>query len=437
MATPNHRFTQARHRTASPTRPDECLSRQELAELVNDYLWRRHLQRVELDTNYIGKIERGVIQCPNRRYREALRHILGVPTDTALGFTTRCRTVVRLPHVDRKQFLKTTALTAGTLALGPLATLLDDTGHPTPTPSRIGTTEIDQIRTAAQAFRSWDSTHGSGVVRDAALAQLRWSTGLLNATCPDHLRPGLYRAVGDLARTTGFISFDACHHDEARKLFQLALTCAEEADDWDLRAWTLLNMAKQENRLGQYDKGLTLTEHALVRAERLTPARRAGIHNVRACSFANMHRVQDTHSAVGRADEEFTDIRADEHPPNLVYTAADHEGGQGTVLAELAKTGDTTTQATQRLTTAIESHGTSANRAKIFQQVTLSTLHFEAGDPHEGAAIASAALDHADTLHSRRATEALRDLHRNATRHADIPDVAELQHRLNTAVLAT
>ncbi|MGH3776700.1 MAG: hypothetical protein ACRDRR_13390 [Pseudonocardiaceae bacterium] len=39
MATANDQLRAARERTASPTYPDDYLSRQELAELVNTYIW--------------------------------------------------------------------------------------------------------------------------------------------------------------------------------------------------------------------------------------------------------------------------------------------------------------------------------------------------------------------------------------------------------------
>ncbi len=60
------------------------------------------------------------------------RAILGVPTDAALGFINARRAVVRLADVDRKQFLRSTKLGVGTLALGPVAALLEGS-EPTPT----------------------------------------------------------------------------------------------------------------------------------------------------------------------------------------------------------------------------------------------------------------------------------------------------------------
>ncbi|MBV9160431.1 MAG: XRE family transcriptional regulator, partial [Pseudonocardia sp.] len=80
MAIANDRFRAARERTASLTYPDEGLSRQELAELVNTYIWEHHHEMVALDANYVGKIERGIIRWPRKLYREALRVILGAAT---------------------------------------------------------------------------------------------------------------------------------------------------------------------------------------------------------------------------------------------------------------------------------------------------------------------------------------------------------------------
>ncbi|HZD14502.1 MAG TPA: XRE family transcriptional regulator, partial [Pseudonocardiaceae bacterium] len=150
----NDQLRAARERTASPTYATECLSRQELAELVNAYIWEQHHKMVALDHGYLGKLERGIIRWPGTLYREALRAILGVPTDAALGFVNARRALVKLDDVDRKKFLVTTALGVGAAALAPVAALLEG-GEPTPTPVRVGATEIAQIRDAAQAFESW------------------------------------------------------------------------------------------------------------------------------------------------------------------------------------------------------------------------------------------------------------------------------------------
>lgn len=65
LATGNNQFRAARYRTASLVHPDECMSRQELAELVNTWIWdHRDKKDVLLTANYIAKLEHGVIRWP-------------------------------------------------------------------------------------------------------------------------------------------------------------------------------------------------------------------------------------------------------------------------------------------------------------------------------------------------------------------------------------
>lgn len=80
MATANDQLRAARERTASPTHPDDGLSRQELAELVNTWAWNHHDKKVVVTTaNYVGKLENGIIRWPGKLYREAIWAILGAP----------------------------------------------------------------------------------------------------------------------------------------------------------------------------------------------------------------------------------------------------------------------------------------------------------------------------------------------------------------------
>lgn len=62
------------------------MSRRELAEAVNHYLWETYRQRESLTENDIGKLERGVTRWPGERRREAFRAVLHARTDAELGF---------------------------------------------------------------------------------------------------------------------------------------------------------------------------------------------------------------------------------------------------------------------------------------------------------------------------------------------------------------
>jgi hypothetical protein len=158
VTTENDLLRAARERISSPSCPDEALSRQELADRVNAYIYNHHKRIVALDAGYFGKLERGVIRWPGRLYREAPRAVLEVPTDAQLGFSSSRRTVVKVVGVNRGQAVCTAGLGLGGLALSamaPVAALLEG-DEPTPIPSRVGATDIEYIRDAAGVFESWD-----------------------------------------------------------------------------------------------------------------------------------------------------------------------------------------------------------------------------------------------------------------------------------------
>jgi transcriptional regulator with XRE-family HTH domain len=441
MTTENNQLRAARERTASPTHPDGGLSRQELAELVNTWVWDHHDNTVVLATaNYIGKLENGIIRWPGKLYREALRAILGAPTDTALGFLNARsrRAAVKLEDVDRQQLIRgTTALGVGTLFLGPVAALLEGT-EPTPIPTRVGVTEIKQIRTAARVFESWGCTYGGGLARDAVMGQLRWSAGLLEATCPDRLRPELFSAVGDLADVAGFMAVDAGAHEEGRRMYSFALGCAEQAKDWPLRAEVLSSMAKQAVGTGQPDDGLTLAEHALVRADRLTATVRALLHTDRGRALAKMRRINETLTAIGTADDHFAHATPDNEPLFMAdYDDARHALLTGQPLFDLAILGRDQSKATDRLAAAAAGHTEDNTRARAVCLTKLASLTMATGDPLQAVSIGHEALKVASTLRSHRVTEELRELSRHAAPHQNLDEVAHLRHRISTLLVRT
>jgi len=438
--TSNKQFREARARTASLTHPKEGLSRQELAELVNAWIWKHHRTTVDFDRNYIGKIEQGVIRWPGTMCREAFREILSVSDDAGLGFVNARarRQAVTLEEVDearRQKFIHTTTLGGVSLLLAEPRAVLPERSTPRPTPRRIGASDIAQIHDATQAFDSQSRLYGGGAILEAALGQLHWAAGLLEATCPERLRLQLHAAVGALAETAAYMAVDAGTHAEAHQIFSFALACAEQATDWPLRAKVLSAMAAQAVLTGQPDEGLTLAEQALVRADRLTPAGRAMLHTDRALALTAMRRVQETLSAVGTADEHFAHFAPDNEPSSMAfYTDALHAQLTGRPLVDLAILGRDPGEATTRLTTAAAGHLKGHTRSRARCLTKLSSLTMATGDPRQAVAIGNEALEIAGTLRSHCATEELRELFRHAAAHQDLEEVADLRHRIRTLV---
>jgi len=428
---PNEQLRHARLQLPSRLSPGQPLSRQEVAALVNEWLYDHTGTRTEIDANYIGKLERGVIRWPQRRYREALRAALQVATDVQLGFYATRRETSTVDVVDRQQFLRT----AGMLATLPWLDLFTPT-TPTPLPTRVGRTEIDQVRAAATVFTSWDYAFGGGLAREAVFTQLRWSAQLLRVDCPEQLRAELFAAVAQLADVAGFMAFDACAHDDARRAFRFALACTEYAGDWHARANALADMARQAIWVDEPDQGLTYVEQALVRADRLTATERAMLYTIRARALARMDRPQETLAAVGRADAAFALANPAEDPPWMAfYDHAQHHGDTGHALFDLSVRGRRT-HAAQRLAYSVANHGPAYARSRAISRTKLASLLMVTGDPRRAAAIGQRAVDDAGSLRSRRALDDVRELHRFAGRHPAIAEAGELRDRI-TATLGT
>jgi hypothetical protein len=240
--------------------------------------------------------------------------------------------------------------------------------------------------------------------------------------------------VGLLGHATAHMAFDACAYDDARQIFKFALACSEEVGSWHLRAKVLSSLARQEIWRGEADLGLTYAELALVRADRLTATEQAMLHTARARALAKLGRYQDTLRAVGQADEAFAHNEPAGDPPWMAYyDAAQHAGDTGHALFDLTVQGHRS-EAAPRLQTAIDGHTAGYVRSRAMSQTKLASLTMAVGDPDEAARIGLAAVTDAGRLHSRRAAMDLAELRSYAGRHAGVPQVAELRHRLATAL---
>ncbi|WP_246180884.1 helix-turn-helix domain-containing protein [Nocardia ninae] len=359
---------------------------------------------------------------------------LAIPPEL-LWFKLPAGSGATLDIVKRQEFMRAAL---GVMAAATKQPLLDLLGkiEPTPIPSMVGLTEIEQVRTAAREFSSWDHTYGGGLVREAVAAQLRYAVNLLGASCADKHRMDLHSAVGFLGHTAGFMAFDAYAHNDARSMFQLGLTCAEEVGDWHLRGKVLSSMARQAIWCGQPDDGLTFIELAMVRADRLTATERAMLHAARARALAKLHRTEEAVRSVGQADEEFAGASPANDPPWMAYyDAAQHSGDTGHALFDVALDGRFVGEARHRLEAAVAGHTANFVRSRAISGIKLASLTMTTGDPVEAASFGQAALVDAGHLRSRRAADDLRELRMFAEPHIRSTEVEELRVQIDRTLV--
>ncbi|KOV84677.1 hypothetical protein [Nocardia sp. NRRL S-836] len=427
----------ARMRTPSEVKPGERMGRAELTALVNRYIHehypeggRAHL----LGPKDLGRLERQTVRWPHAVRREALRAVLGAERDADLGFLPRSQ---RRAHDDAAAH---SVVMAGSASHSPAR--VGDTLHVPATAQRLPTEElpavvsphdIREIREAADLFRLFDASSGGGVLRQAALDRVHFAARLLDVPCPDKYRRDLYSAVGRLAQITAFMKFDAKEYDDATKLLMFSKDCAQEVDDWSLRASIYTLMARQAFWRGDAETARTHIEYAQVRLDQITPTERAVVFAVYARALAKLGRVRETLEAVAKADEAFGAATGDVGYA-AYYDMAEHHGETGHALSDLAGHGVGGVEAVRRLTTAITLHAEQYARARAFCRLRLAGMLLATGELEEGAAVGISAVEDAARIRSARIDGTVLDLRRVAGRRIGNPDVAELHGRIRTLV---
>ncbi|MFJ1644695.1 helix-turn-helix transcriptional regulator [Streptomyces sp. NPDC088258] len=337
--------------------------------------------------------------------------------------------------VDRRSFLAVPGLAA--LAVPGAARLLQPT-QPAPLPTEIRPRDIRELVEAAAFISRLDNQYGGdGIVKQTATTTMLWAEDLLHVKCPTDLRPVLFAAVARLGIVVAASHFDAYAHADARQTFRFAAVCAEEANEWHLRAKSYSFLARQAVWIGEPDQGLTYAELGLARYDRLTATERAMLHSARARAFAKMGQVQQTLAAVGAADDAFAQARPDEDPPWMTYyDEAQHHGDTGHALLDLALLGHDPRHATRRLTTAVKGHDDLYARSRAISRTKLASLTMATGDPDQAAAIGHSALSEVGNLRSRRAADDVRELGRLAAKHSSNHNATTLRERVTATVPA-
>lgn len=397
------------------------MTRAELAESINDHLWRTTGRRRELDAHTIARYERGAVRWPGKDYRQALCAVLNA-TETELGFAAArqrhasgCRDVLAVnlfspfdPEVIPTDYL-TGSKTAG----------------------RVGRSDVDNVRYVVAAAAAAENLHGGGSASDSAANHLCAFAPLLRAHAAPTIRQALCEAVGNLSGIAAYSAFDIAAHTEAERRFRFALWCADSAGSWELRAATLADMARKTAYVGNPDGALSLIELAQVRADRLTATTRAMLATLRAQFLSALGRTDEALSEVARADEHFAARDPAEDPAWMCYyDHAEHLGSTGKALIPVSVARKRIELAAPRIRQAIQLQGDDYPRSRTFSRTRLATLTMQLGDPPTAAALGMQAVADAAHFHSQRIRDELRGLAAAATPHRRITEVAELRHTI-------
>ncbi|WP_280447106.1 XRE family transcriptional regulator [Nocardia brasiliensis] len=414
---------QRREATPSRVTPGQSMGRAELAETINDYIWRQHGRRRELDARTVARYERGVVRWPNALYREAFRAILHA-TDGELGFIPNRRPREAAARPDST--LAVNLFSPFNPGISPID-YLGSVGDDKPI-GRVGATDVTHIQTATRSIASAENNHGGGAISLVAGRQVARFLRLLDGQVAHGTRRVLLEAIGNFSSVAGYAAFDIGDHQAAERRFRLALWCADTAGSWELRASTLADMARKMAYVGNADGALSLIELAQVRSDRLSATARAMLSALRAQYLAAMERAEEALTDVARADEYFAERSPSTDAPWLCfYDEAEHLGSTGKALIPVARARQRIELAAPRIRKAVQLQAAEYPRSQTFSLTRLATLTMLLGDPKEAAALGIRAAEQAGQLDSHRIQYELQRLAVVASRYRRMRDVVELR----------
>ncbi|WP_143517265.1 hypothetical protein [Pseudonocardia sp. MH-G8] len=459
MAEHNRALRAARERTPSPAAPDEHMTRAELAEAVNAWIWKTTGRRYELDDHLLGKWERGVVRYPIRDYRSALRAVLGVATDSELGFRPSVRRVAdpgpaALPAlgrwargtivadattaaewdlINRRDTLKGAATIVGAGLVGPLVGWLEPLAD-AQLSSRSGAfalAEVEALEHLVATFREWRSA-GAGLGRTAVVGQLADVAERLRGAPAGAHTDRVFLVAAELSKIAASMAFDAGSHRVAQQHYVTSARLAKAGGNLSFGAVALAALARQSFDLGAPEDGLAVVQLAQ-RGTRAatTPRLTAMLATREAWAHAQLGDARHFRAAV--------DIAEDAHAASGPHTeprwlrgldTAELVGTIGARYRDLAcHDRRHARQAVHYLGRALQLRDATRIRNRAFDLVSLGRAHLLVDEADQAADTVRAALPYLDLHRPGRLAQKLADWHSEAAPFAAVAAVAEVREQ--------
>ena len=310
--------------------------------------------------------------------------------------------------------------------------------------SYVGAADVARIESGTAAFRAWDNQRGGGVSRAAVTAQLQWvvNTARRASCASEAVQRRLLTATADLAALVAFTHYDVEKHEDARRLWLVALDAARQAGSIDLMSKVLREMAHQALHLERPDEALRLVQVAATTslatsAEEASPGTQAEIAAYEGWAHAMVGRVQPCLRALGRAEDVYDGTTTGEAAPWMAhFDVAELNALRGHCLHVLANhRPEVTAEAQSLLRAAVDGRRAEHVRRRTLNQIALAATYFQGGgDLEEGVAIGYQALAGANSLSSPRSLSRLRGLETVTRPYATERSVADFRGDLGPAL---
>ncbi|MFE7979231.1 MFS transporter [Streptomyces shenzhenensis] len=304
-------------------------------------------------------------------------------------------------------------------------------------PIKVGHSDVQKLREAAEDARRWDSKYGGGDWRSSMVPEcLRVEAApLLLASYSDEVGRALFGASAELTRLAGWMAFDTGQQEAAQRYYIQALRLARAAADVPLGGYVLASMSLQATYRGFGDEGVDLAQAALERNRGLATARTMSFFRlVEARAHARASDAQAAGAALKAAEGWLERSREGDNDPSwLGFYSYDRFAADA---AECYRDLKAPRQVRRFTEQALSKPTEEYVRSHGLRLVVSAVAELESGNLDAACEQGVRAVEVAGRISSARTTEYVKDLLHRLEPYGDEPRVVELRERARPLLMA-
>lgn len=290
----------------------------------------------------------------------------------------------------------------------------------------VGRADLARLGAVHDLYQSIDHQFGGGLVYERLSAIADASSGMLDGSCHDRLRPTLINTVAKLRLLAGWTAFDMCDHSSGQRHFAAAERLAIRAENLSLAAYVHYCQARQLQHLRHNRDAIEVLRLAQQRLDRhSTPGTRAVLDATIAPSLAALGDRKGADAALAKATDAFDQMHPDDEPSWIGWIDQAELAAQfGRVYRDFARQDRSfSEQAADWTRRAIDGFDEGMQRSSTLNQVGLCSAWFLAGEADAALEIGTRLLENVNQVHSARIRERIVNLGRDARVCAGRSDV--------------
>ncbi|KAB1139071.1 MFS transporter [Streptomyces luteolifulvus] len=297
-------------------------------------------------------------------------------------------------------------------------------------PLKVGHSDVQKLREAAEDARRWDSKYGGGDWRSSMVPEcLRVEAApLLLGSYSDEVGRALFGASAELTRLAGWMAFDTGQQEAAQRYYIQALRLARAAADVPLGGYVLASMSLQATYRGFGDEGVDLAQAALERNRGLATSRTMSFFRlVEARAHARAGDAQAAGAALKAAEGWLERSREGDNDPSwLGFYSYDRFAADA---AECYRDLKAPRQVRRFTEQALSKPTEEFVRSHGLRLVVSAVAELESGNLDAACEQGVRAVEVAGRISSARTTEYVKDLLHRLEPYGDEPRVVELRER--------